>query len=422
MVNVPSGGTENIQVRQSSGSTQVGSKQGQHWRIGDSEIEINGTQVAAVKAEDGLDIPVIQDGNPVGAFDPNTNSWVIPACGAGGSVAVTVSNATPDFGDIITITSTPTGFTPTSYLYLAFDGARMIPISTVNPDDNITTWRVSLFGIFAIYAIATDGTTRAWGVIDVTVDSDPDADAYITAAGITDTDQILVANMLVTGWKSIGIWNTTLAMYPILGGTASSHKFNLKNPADSDAAFRLTIFGGWTHNAMGMLGNGSNTYANTHLVPSAHLTSNDNGVMLYVNQGSLENRYDFSATSDAGGASNAFGLITNYLSGGAAFYLTNAFMSAAVPSPLGMTIGFTDSGTKRMYRDASQIASAATASSSLSNFPMYLGANNGGGTLGFIAAKRYCFAAVFSAGMTEAQAIDAYNLVQACQVILGRQA
>jgi hypothetical protein len=212
-------------------------------------------------------------------------------------------------------------------------------------------------------------------------------------------------------------------MYPIMGGSASGHKFNLKNPADSDAAFRLSIVGGWTHNAMGMFGNGSNAYANTHLVPSAHLTSGDNAVMLYVNRGVSQNTYDFSTTSDAGGGNNGFGLITQYLvTGNLAYYLTNAFQSAVVDNPLGMTMGFTDSGTKRLYRDASQIASTATASSSLSNFSMYLGANNGGGTAGFYANKRYCFAAVFSAGMTQAQAIDAYNLVEACQVILGRQA
>jgi hypothetical protein len=389
----------------------------------DGSVEINGDFVANVASGGMVNIMVEQDGNPVGAFDPNSNSWVIPPCGAGGSVSVSVSNATPDFGDIITITATPTGFTPTSYLYLAFDGVRMIPISTVNPDDNITTWQVSLFGSVAIYAIATDGTTRSWGSIDVTVASDADAAAYILATGITDPDQIMVANMLVTGWKNIGVWNTTLAMYPIMGGTAARHKFNLKNPADSDAAFRLSIFGGWTHDAMGMLGNGSNAYANTHLIPSANLTSSNNSVMLYVNQGTAESKYDFMTTSDAGGAFNGFGLISQYFATGiSAFYITNEFLSVVVANPLGMTMGFTDSGTKRLYKDASQIASDATASSSLSNLSMYLGANNGGGTAGFYANKRYCFAAVFSAGMTQAQAVAAYNLVQACQIILGRQA
>jgi hypothetical protein len=40
--NVLSGDTENIRVRQSSGATEVGSKQGQYYRIADSDISLNG--------------------------------------------------------------------------------------------------------------------------------------------------------------------------------------------------------------------------------------------------------------------------------------------------------------------------------------------------------------------------------------------
>jgi hypothetical protein len=38
----------------------------------------------------------------------------------------------------------------------------------------------------------------------------------------------------------------------------------LMNPVDSDAAFRLTFNGGFTYNASGATGNGSNGYGNTH--------------------------------------------------------------------------------------------------------------------------------------------------------------
>jgi len=76
MATIPSGDTENIEVRQSSGTTLVGSKQGQHWRVGDSDIDINGTPVASVKAEDSLSIDVTQSGSPVGSW--NGSEWVIP--------------------------------------------------------------------------------------------------------------------------------------------------------------------------------------------------------------------------------------------------------------------------------------------------------------------------------------------------------
>jgi hypothetical protein len=59
--NVPSGGTENIIVRQSSGSTQVGSIQGQYFRIADSTAVLKTTSnvtlsTTSIKAEDSEDI------------------------------------------------------------------------------------------------------------------------------------------------------------------------------------------------------------------------------------------------------------------------------------------------------------------------------------------------------------------------------
>jgi hypothetical protein len=46
----------------------------------DGTVDINGDQVATVASGGLVNIMVEQDGNPVGAFDPNSNSWVIPSC------------------------------------------------------------------------------------------------------------------------------------------------------------------------------------------------------------------------------------------------------------------------------------------------------------------------------------------------------
>ena len=55
---VPSGGTENISVRQSTGTTEVGAKQGQYYRIADSNIQnSDGSYDVDVKAEDSLVLP-----------------------------------------------------------------------------------------------------------------------------------------------------------------------------------------------------------------------------------------------------------------------------------------------------------------------------------------------------------------------------
>jgi len=92
---------------------------------------------------------------------------------------------------------------------------------------------------------------------------DPAAQAFITAAGITDPTQQSAINNLVIGLKADGLWTNMTAIYPFVGGTATTHKYNLKDPRDLDAAYRLSFSGGWTHNANGITGNGVNSYADT---------------------------------------------------------------------------------------------------------------------------------------------------------------
>jgi hypothetical protein len=94
---------------------------------------------------------------------------------------------------------------------------------------------------------------------------DPDASLFLRTAGITDTTQQSAIDTLVLELKNAGIWSKMKAIYPFVGGTATTHKFNLKDPRDADAAFRLSFVGGWTHSSTGALPNGTNAYADTFL-------------------------------------------------------------------------------------------------------------------------------------------------------------
>ena len=92
---------------------------------------------------------------------------------------------------------------------------------------------------------------------------DPDAAAFLTAASITDPTITSAINTLVLDMKGYGIWSKMKAIYPFVGGTASTHKWNLVNPVDSDAAFRLVFSGGMTHSSNGILFGGVNGYGDT---------------------------------------------------------------------------------------------------------------------------------------------------------------
>jgi hypothetical protein len=114
------------------------------------------------------------------------------------------------------------------------------------------------------------------------------------------------------------------ALYPFVGGTASQHKFNLKDPRDLDAAYRLVFSGGLTHSSTGIKGNGTNGYFDTFLNSSTVFSPSSGGSMFtYIRnntqtgndlgafQGTVNYRLQLATrdTSDkifAGGLSNNF--------------------------------------------------------------------------------------------------------------------
>jgi hypothetical protein len=131
---------------------------------------------------------------------------------------------------------------------------------------------------------------------------DPDAQAFLTAAGITDPTQQSAINTLVLDLKADGLWTKMKAVYPFCGSTASQQKWNLKDPRDLDAAFRLVFNGGITHSSTGIQGNGTNGYFDTFLNPSVVFSSTSGGSMFaYI-------RNNTGTPSDLG----AFQSIVNY--------------------------------------------------------------------------------------------------------------
>lgn len=94
---------------------------------------------------------------------------------------------------------------------------------------------------------------------------DVSATSFINASGLTDVTQKSAVNTLVKDLKRFGLWDKIKAFYPFVGGSATSHKFNLKDPRNTNDAYRLEFSGGWTHSSTGVQCNGSNTSADTFL-------------------------------------------------------------------------------------------------------------------------------------------------------------
>jgi len=81
--------------------------------------------------------------------------------------------------------------------------------------------------------------------------------------------------------KCQNLSTSQLVSSPFIGGTSTQHKYNLKDPRDLDAAFRLVFNGGWTHSSTGALPNGTNAYANTYLILSNQLGSDKPHISYY---------------------------------------------------------------------------------------------------------------------------------------------
>ena len=83
--------------------------------------------------------------------------------------------------------------------------------------------------------------------------------------------------------KLEGIWAKIDFAYPFVGNNADMMKYNLKDPQDTDAAYRITWLGsgGTFGNSEGFNGDFS-LRGNTHYSPSAVATLNNQHMVAYA--------------------------------------------------------------------------------------------------------------------------------------------
>lgn len=248
---------------------------------------------------------------------------------------------------------------------------------------------------------------------------DADTQAFLTATGITDLSISNTVNNLVLGLKSNGIWTKMKAIYPFVGGTAFTHKFNLKDPRDLDVAFRLTYSGTLTHSSNGVVSDGTTGYMNTYFIPSNHLTTNSGSWSFYSRTNISENKYDLGTTGNSPTAYNAiimrFAVNNNFYSAFDNSYGNRVFVSDSLG--LGIVSRHTTDRVKG-FKNGSKIIDNSSVGF-LSNFPFFILAENNAGSAGNISTKQCAFVH-FSDGLDETDCANLYTLVQAFQTALGR--
>ena len=247
---------------------------------------------------------------------------------------------------------------------------------------------------------------------------DSDAQAFFIAAGITDPTEASAVNSLVVSLKNNSIWSKFVAIYPMVGGTSTTCKFNLINPADSNAAFRLNFVGGWTFSSTGATPNGTNAYANTFIVPSTTLLQNDVSMGLYSGTDTT------SATVAMGSNFNNTNFLRIYPRhpGNFFFFDMNDASIGALTNTDARGFLF---GTRLLSNQKKgSIRGTITASTANSNAPnslsIYLGAQNFNGTASLFSPFQHRLSFV-GKGLTDTEAANFHTAVQTFQTTLGRQ-
>jgi hypothetical protein len=106
----------------------------------------------------------------------------------------------------------------------------------------------------------------------ITPSGDPDATAYITAAGITDPTEQAAVIQLVSDLKGTGsttnntdVWSDSYTIYPLSPTSLTAAEYNLKDPTQN-----ITWFNSPTHAITGITGNGTNKYGETSFNPTTY--------------------------------------------------------------------------------------------------------------------------------------------------------
>jgi hypothetical protein len=263
---------------------------------------------------------------------------------------------------------------------------------------------------------------------------DPDAAAFLTATGITDGTITNAINTLVLDLKADSLWTKMKAIYPFVGGTADTNKYNLVNPQNTDAAYRLTytIKSGAqiTHSSSGFevknnqVPNGAGAYAITYIVPNVVVTQSDEHASMYINSNYNQTSGDpvqmgsyTSATrmsllvarsKDAGNLDKFLGRMNGTIIAG------NTSSTTA-----GYFIVTNNSNTVSLYRNGSSDGSGAS-TGTLPAVNFYIGGLN-------ISNSDYGstwtrFATVtYGTGLSATDASNLYDAVQTFNTTLGRQ-
>lgn len=250
---------------------------------------------------------------------------------------------------------------------------------------------------------------------------DSDVSAFIAATGITGS-AILAVDTLVASLKAEDLWNTFDAIYPMVGANANANKYNLKNPQDTDAAFRLNFVGTWTHNSSGARGNGIDTYADTYYNLTTNATNSNSSLTYYsFTDNAAADMTEMGVQDIANPGGNACLLSAKYINSFTYYSWTGDNPFVGGQTSQGFFIqNVQTSTTVDAWKNGTKIINAGACTNvTLPNINLYLGAFNDNGSTGR-SSDRGCSFATMGNTIASGKEATFSTIVNTFQSNLGR--
>jgi len=237
---------------------------------------------------------------------------------------------------------------------------------------------------------------------------DVDAQNFIDTASISPQNEKDAIVELVSALKENGLWDKMSVIYPFVGGTASAHSYNLKDTSTYQITWGGTSL---THDSNGITGNNSG-YGNTGYI-SGNKDSMSVGVYIRNN---VASNAALAVTQISPNVSTLL-YPSDYLSR----INSPATLSLPARNPQGHTIASTSLIDRTDYSNGVVIGTLATpGGSAVNTIPMFIMARNLIGSAGSQSNFNISLAHIGD-GLTGAEALTLYNIVQTFQTTLGRQ-
>jgi hypothetical protein len=229
--------------------------------------------------------------------------------------------------------------------------------------------------------------------------------------------------------NNTNVFDSLHAFYLIIGADDTAHAINGKNPALTDAAFRLSYAGSTlpTHTSTGIIWGSGGGYANTHYVASTEMNSNSSHISYY----SQTSTTTISVVNNYGAlVSSTQRILSTFSSGSGLFDMYSSSAGSGgrlsgINSSGGSGDGFIiqnreTSSDYELLRNNSSISSTSNTDGSLPNIDLYIGAYNLNGTPTTSSENFNMSFISIGAGLTNDQRTDLYDAVLELQTTLLR--